>query len=107
MEHPLQNLVAHLFQVPADSSARGAWMAASAEFAGNFIHVYAIVFGPHAESDFALWQFLKKQRDHDGFDGADGINQAVDIIRMNIQALLGFITESHARDFIVRVEPGL
>jgi len=107
MEHPLKNFAGHLFQISADSRTRGPWMAASAEFAANLVHIDAVAFRPHAETNFALRQFLKKNRDHYRFDGTDQINQAVDIVRLDSQSLFCFIRENQARDSISCGELGL
>jgi hypothetical protein len=60
MEYPFKNLAAHLFHISANSSARGPWMAASAEFGTDLVHVEAVVFRSHAETNSALRQLLKK-----------------------------------------------
>src|ERR1700693_5892725 len=106
MGNPFNNLAANFFQISAHSGAGGSRMAASTEFAANLVHVDAIVFRSHAQANSALRQLLKQYGDDDRVDAANIVDQAVDIIGLNSQALLGFVRESHARDPIVRVERG-
>ena len=107
MKHPLKNFAAHLFQASADSRTRGAWMAAAAEFSANLVDVDAVILRPHAQANFALGKFFKKYCHHHGVDGADVIDQAIDIVRLNPQSLLGFIGQNNAGDLIVGIESRL
>src|SRR6478752_7326821 len=107
MEHSLKNFAAYLFQISTDSRACGAWMAPSAEFAANLVCVDAVVFRPHAETNFAFRQLLKKKRDHYRFDGTNVVNQAVDIIRLDPQPLFRYVRENKAGNLIVGGERGL
>ena len=87
MGHPFKNFAAHLFQISANSGACSPWMATSAEFTANLIHIDPIIFRSHAESNFAICQFLKKYRDNNGVDRSNVVNQAIDIVRLDLQAL--------------------
>jgi hypothetical protein len=44
MEHPFKNFATNLFQISAHPGSRSPWMAASAEFPTNFVHIDAVVF---------------------------------------------------------------
>ena len=82
-------------------------MATSAEFTANLIHIDPIIFRSHAEANFAICQLLKKYRDNNGVDRSNVINQAIDIVRLDLQALFYFVGERHARHPIVQVERSL
>src|ERR1700722_15541146 len=107
MENPRKNLAAHFFKISAHPGTGGSWMAAAAEFAANLVHVHTVIFRSHAEANSTLRQLLKKYRDHDRVDGANIIDQAVDIIGVNSQWLLDFVRQRHAGVPVVCFYTGL
>jgi len=91
MENSLKNLLHTSSRFPRIRAPAARGMAASAEFAANLVCVDAVVFRPHAETNFAFRQFLKKSATTTDSTGTNVVNQAVDIIRLDSYIAL-FVT---------------
>ncbi len=88
MGHPFKNFAAHLFHIPANSGTCSPWMATSAEFTANLIHIDPIIFRSHAGSRILPSASSSKNTcDNNGVDRSNVVNQAIDIVRLDLQAL--------------------
>src|SRR5437016_5791187 len=77
----------------ADNTRAGrGGMAATAEQGGDIVYIHFFAFGTKADAGQLRFDFFKHTSHHDGFDGADVIDQALGVVRAGAGASeVGFL----------------
>ena len=84
MANGAEELGLHLRDGPADAGARGQGVAAAAELLANLADIHAGILLAEGDADFVLGgEFLDESGDDDAVDGADGIDEALVVLRLD------------------------